>query len=120
LIGTGKYDFPGIRKAGAKALASILSATKWGAWILASPLKGLFNIGIEFIAEYMTNKGLIVLNVGAIYANGVFDQKAFDKALDEGLKKVEAGGLTPQQKKAIDDEVMRSARRFLRFGSTGR
>ncbi len=115
MIGTGKYDFPGIRRAGALGLRALVAGTTWGAAIIAGPFRGVFNVLAEWVSEWLTNRGLLLINVGAIYVNGEFDQGRFDAAFDEGIQKAKAPGLTDAQKKVIDDEVINAFRRFGRI-----
>lgn len=113
---TGRYDFPGIKKWGAKGLTLALSSTAWGAWLVKTPfVRTLVDAFLEQTVNWLANKGLIVLNIGAIYFEGEFDQKAFDQALDEGLRAVKTGSLTPEQMKEIDEKVRIAARKFLKF-----
>lgn len=116
----GKYDFPGIKKWGAKGLSLALATTGWGSWLIKWSFGPLLDWFLEQLVGWLANKGLIVLNIGAIYANGEFDQKAFDDAMNEGIKKVEAarGQLTPDQIKAIDDEVIKAADKFLPYNKS--
>lgn len=122
---TGKYDFPGIKKAGVAAIKAALASSAWGLALLANPFFRAFqpleNVLVEMAINWLANQGLIVLNLGAIYVNGEIDQSLFDKALDDGLRKVELGRdkLTPAEGKKIDDEVIRAARRFIDFGAAG-
>ncbi len=117
MIGSGKYDFPGIRKAGAVAITAALATYSWGAWIVTGPLKKAYGLALEWCLGWLANKGLVVLNVGAIYVKGQFDQDAFDNAMEEGLKRVDKGGLTDAQKKAIDMEVINAFRKFGRISN---
>lgn len=117
MIGTGKYDFPGIRKAGAAALRLALASTSFGAAIVASPLRKVIDLFAEWAVEWLTNRGLVIFNVGAIYVHGEFDQKAFDQAIEKGLEDAKAPGLSAAQKKAIDDEVIKAFRRFGRVAN---
>ena len=110
---TGRYDFAGIKKAGASALALALAASPYTAWIL----KGgkLTTLCLEFLANLLANNGLIIMNLGAIYIEGHFDQKLFDAVLQDSLEKIQLGRdkMTPAQGKAIDDAVRDAARRFI-------
>jgi len=117
MIGTGKYNFEGIRKAGALALSALLSSTGWGASIIASPFKPVINLILEWFSEWLANKGLLIINLGAIYINGEIDQDRFDKAFDEALNKVKIPGLTEDEKRAIDDEIIKAIRKFGRIGN---
>lgn len=116
-MSTGKYDFPGIKKAGAKGLSMLLATFSWGAWILKWGFGPLVDLLLMSLANYLANQGLVILNIGAIYVEGKFDQKAFDTAMNEGIKAVEEarGKLTPEQIKAIDDDVIKAADKFLPY-----
>jgi len=117
VIGTGKYDFPGIRKAGAVALKAVLATTSFGAWVVKSPFSKAFDLFAEWAIEWLTNRGLLIINVGAIYVNGELDQKRFDAAMEIALEKAKAPGLSEAQKKAIDDEVLKAFRAFGRINT---
>lgn len=117
MIGTGKYNFPGIRKAGAVSLQAVLAGTTWGASLIAGPFRGTVKLLLEWLSELLANKGLLFINVGAVYVNGVFDQDKFDKAFEEGLEKSKAPGLNSEQKKVIDNEIIKAFRRFGRIGN---
>lgn len=112
MIGTGKFDFPGIRKAGVKAFSLALASTSWGASALSGPFKPLIEKTLEWVSEWLANKGLLIINVGAIYVAGEFDQSKFDKAMTDALEQAKAPGLSDAQKKAIDDEVIKAFRKF--------
>lgn len=115
MIGTGKYDFPGIRKAATVAINLALAATGWGAWLLASPFRPLVLKIEEWAAEWLANRGLLILNLGAFYVEGVLDQAAFDQAMDEGLEKIKIPGLSEEEKWAIDEKVVQAMRNFGRI-----
>lgn len=113
---SGKYDFKGIKKTGSAGLRAAFAATPQLAWInKGGALTDLF---LEFLTNWLANKGLIVLNVGAFYVSGELDQSAIDKAIDSGLKAVEnsQGKLTPEQMKEIDDAVIKAADKALPYG----
>lgn len=114
---SGRYDFQGIKKAGAAALAVALASSPSTAWIL----KGgkLTKLILEFVANLLANNGLVILNLGSIYVEGHFDQKQFDAVLQDGLDKLKLGKdkITPEQGKAIDDAVRDAARRFINIQS---
>ncbi len=120
---TGKYNFPGIQKAGIAAIKALLATTGWGLAILANPFFKFFepaeDLILDWVINWMASQGLIVLNLGAIYVNGEIDQHLFDKALDEGLTKIELGRdkLSAEDGKKIDDDVIQAARRFIDFGA---
>lgn len=114
---SGKYDFRGIKQLGAKALLRVIAATPWGAALMRFGAGPALEICFEWLANWLANKGLVFLNIGAISAEGAWDQKAFDAAVEAGLAEVavKRGKLTPEQEKAIDDKVRAAARRFLVF-----
>lgn len=115
----GKYDFDGIKTKGAKAVELLLSvAFPPFAAVMRIPVVGsIIDFIIQFIVRWLANHGLIILNVGAYIAEGYFDQKAFDQALDDGIRKVlEAKGvLTPDEAEAIDAQVENAANKFLPY-----
>jgi len=113
----GKYDFPGIKKAGAAGIKVALASTAWGAWLLKSPFSKVVDILIEPFVNWLANQGLVVLNLGAIIVTGEFDQKMFDQALDDGLKTVELGRdkISAAKGKEIDDAVIAAARKYIPF-----
>lgn len=112
---SGKYDFKGIKKWGAVALKAALASTPYTAWVLKGGV--LTDMILEFIANWLANNGLVVFNLGFIYVDGEFDQKQFDSNLDAAFDEIRNKGgrdaLTPEQKKAIDDEVINAARKFI-------
>lgn len=109
-----KYDFPGIKKAGAAAIAAVLSSTGWGSSLLAGPFKKVTIKLIEVLVGYLASKGLLIINLGAIYVEGEIDQSRFDKAMDSALEAIRLKNLTPEQIKALDDEVIKAFRNFAR------
>lgn len=108
----GKYDFPGFKKAGSAALAAVLASTTWGAWLIKSPFKFVFDFASGFLSEWLANKGLLIINIGAIYVEGEIDQSKFDSAFDKALEQIKVPGLSDAQKKGIDDEVIKAFRKF--------
>lgn len=112
---TGKYNFKGIKRLGAAGLRGALLSSPWTAWLIRVP--NFTNFVLEAISNWLANKGLVILNLGAIYIEGEFDQAAWDKAMDNALGEIQLKGgrekLTPEQIKEIDDEIIRKARRFV-------
>lgn len=107
---TGRYDFPGIKKGAALILDGLLAATGWGAWLLASPFKPVYNIARDLFVNWLANRGIIILNIGVNIIDGVLDQKKMDEALDEGIRRVMQGRdkISPAEGKAIDDKVRKA------------
>lgn len=117
-MGTGKYDFPGIRKAGTIALRAVVASTAWGAWLIKSPFNSIFEAASGWLSEWLANRGLIIINITAIYVSGEIDQSQFDKAFNKALDEVKLPGLTDEQKKGIDDKVINAFRKFGRVTSS--
>ena len=112
---SGKYDFKGIKRMGAAGLRAAFAASPYTAWL--NNLGALTDLILEFIANWLANNGLIILNTGAFYVNGELDQNALDNAIDAGLKKVGSNpNLTPEQIKEIDDAVIKAADKALPYG----
>lgn len=113
---SGKYDFRGIKRYGARGLEVALASTAWGAALLKMPVIGnVLSASLELFVNWLANKGLLVLNLAAISIEGEFDQKSFDAAMDEALGAVALGKLTPKQQKEIDDKVIVAFRRFAKL-----
>lgn len=117
MIGTGKYNFPGIRRAGSVAFKALIAGTGWGAWIIASPFRPILDYAVEWVSEWLANRGLLILNLGAIWVDGKIDQSRFDEAMDEALEKAKIPGLTIEEKRAIDAKVKDAFREFARIGN---
>ena len=107
---TGRYDFKGIQKAMGVAIDALIAGTGWGAWLLASPFMPAVNILRDWLINWLANKGLIILNIGANIVDGSIDQKSLDAALDEGIKRVMQGRakISATDGKAIDDAVRKA------------
>lgn len=115
-----KYSFPGIKKFGAKGLELLLSSFSWFAPILKIPIIGTIVDGIlQLLVNWLANNGLVILNIGAIITEGHWDQAAFDSAFDKALASVDThrDSLTDEQKKAIDDSIIKAMRQFLPVNS---
>lgn len=114
---SGKYDLKGLAKLNALGLKALCASTPYFAWIL----KGgkLTDLVFDFLGNWIANWGLVVMNLGAIYVNGEIDQGALDRAIDDGLQKIEKLGskITKSQGEAIDEAVRNAARKFIRFGT---
>lgn len=95
-------------------MKAVLSSTAWGASLLAGPFKGIVDKLLGYLTVYLANKGLLIINLGAIFIEGEIDQKSFDKAMDEALEKVKYKNLSDEERKEIDDEVIKAFRNFAR------
>lgn len=93
--------------------AALLSSPKTS-WLVAWP--ALTNFLLEFLSNYLANKGLIVLNIGAIYVEGELSQNKLDKSFDNYLKYLQnQKPLTDKEIEAIDNEVINAARNFIPY-----
>lgn len=113
---SGKYDFTGIKKTGRLAIKAAFATSPSTAWI--NRFGAITDLILEFGLNWLANRGLIWLNVGAFYVSGELDQKALDRAIENGLKAVENPNikLTPEQMKEIDDAVIKAADKALPYG----
>lgn len=116
---SGKYNFPGIKKLGSAALRVALATSPYTKWLLK--FGSFTDLILEFISNWLANKGLLMLNIGAVYFEGELDQKKFDTAMDTAIKDItNLGGrekLTAQQIKDIDEKVIKAARGFIVIGN---
>jgi len=114
---SGKYDFQGIKKFGGAGLRAAILTTPYLSWM--GRFGALTNLVTEFAANWLANRGLILLNVGAFYIGGEIDQKSLDSAIENGLKAVELsnGKLTPEKMKEIDDAIIKAADKALPYGN---
>lgn len=104
---TGRYDFKGIQKAGRAAIDAILTGTTWGVWLLKSPFKGAVDAIEDAAINWLTNRGLIWINVGAVLIDGKVDEDKLNSALDSAFDKLKIGRdkITPEQGAKIDAET---------------
>ena len=108
---TGKYDFKGLKKLNALGMKAFLSG-------LPAPFSWLASLDalLELIGNWAANKGLVMMNLGAIVRNGAVDQKFFDEQIEAGWSLIEAKGrsdVTPEEGARIDEQVREAARRFI-------
>lgn len=117
---TGRYDFKGIQKAVGVAIDALLAATTWGAWILASPFRPVVTLTENMLTNFLANRGLILLNIGAIIVDGEIDQTRLDSALDAGIKRVQQGRdkITPAEGAKIDADVVKAFDADADFGAS--
>lgn len=112
---SSKYDFQGIKKVGAALVRGALASDPKLAWLLK--FGSLTDLLIEFILNWMANHGLLVFNVGFEILDGKVDQKKLDAQFRMAYEEIRIKGgrekLTTAQKKAIDDEVIKAARKFI-------
>lgn len=104
---TGRYNFKGIQRAVSTGVNLILASTSWGAWILASPFRVVLQAAEDVAVNFLANRGLIVLNIGAIMIDGAIDQSRLDSALTDALTKLQNGRdkITPEEGAKLDQEV---------------
>lgn len=117
---TGRYDFTGIQKAIGVGINAVLATTTWGAWLLASPFMPAVQAMEDAAVNFLANRGLIVLNIGAIMVDGSIDQSRLDSAINDALTKLQQGrsSITPAQGQAIDTEVENAFDQDATLGAT--
>lgn len=100
---------------GASLVRGALASSPKTAWLLK--FGSLLDLVVEFILNWMANHGLLVFNVGFELLDGMVDQKKLDAQLRNAYEEIRVKGgrekLTAAQKKAIDDEVIKAARKFV-------
>ena len=109
-----KYQFDGVSKFSAVMIFTSLASSPFA--FLTTGILGKFTFFIlEKISNWLANKGLILLNVGVNYIAVLNQQGDYDKTIEEAIKKVKdnPGRLTDAQKKAIDQPVIDSFKRFV-------
>jgi hypothetical protein len=116
---TGKYNFRGIKRLGAMGLRRALAASPFTAWMLAGG--SATTLVLEAFSNWLANHGLIILNTGADFLSGEWNQRLFDEAMDKAYEEIRQKGgrekLTAAEKKEIDDEVIKAARKFIVIGN---
>lgn len=111
---TGKYKFDGISNGSAAALIAALSANPSTAFLPKIPF---FRISVTLLFNLMANQGLVVMNLGGYYVNGVLDEKGLKNAIESGIIQVDGrDDLTQEEKDKIDDQVIKAARKALPYG----
>lgn len=117
---SGKYNFKGMKKLGTAGLKSAFALSPSTAWLLK--FGSFLDLFLELFSNWLANRGLILLNVGVDAIKGGEGQRGFDEAMDDAFEKItNAGGvekLTPEQVKAIDDEVIKNARKLVIIGKS--
>lgn len=117
---SGKYNFAGFQKLGTLAIQAALAKQPWAVAIAKVPILGsLLKLVPGLVTNWAANQGLVILNIGYNYVDGEIDQKALDKALEEGLAHLEIGreNVDPVKGAMIDEEVRKAARKFIPYSS---
>lgn len=116
-----KHKLEGIGSASAAmVLASFASNPSLSFLTLNMSGKILFWVLTKFFSA-MASLGLVVLNVGAEKLLTALDKVNYDgswESADKMMAEIRKTGrdLTPQETKTIDDEVIKSFRKFAKFG----
>lgn len=117
----GKYNFANIKKAGAKAILAALAGASWAAAPVAKRLLVIFAPVVDWLFEWgvnwAANNGLVILNLGANWANGEFDQATFDKSIEDALRRIQHGRdkITPEEGAKLDQAIIDAANKFIPF-----
>lgn len=115
-----KYNFEGIKKHGAAQWRALLASSPYTAWTLG--LGRFLDFFLEMLSNFLANKGLVVMNIGAVYVDGEIQEGNINQGQDkaqEDIKKIGRDNLTDAQKKAIDDAFKAKARKFIIIGKPG-
>lgn len=108
-----KYDLKGFGKLNAVTLFAAMASGPLS--FLTNGTLGKFTYYcLKKFGSWAANKGLIFVNVGAEFFEGGWDMENFDEAMDHAIKKVlqTKSRLTEDEKKEIDDKVIKALRRF--------
>lgn len=108
---TGKYDFPGFKELGRDGGRALFLSTPWLSWV-PGPIRDLFT---RALAEWLANKGLVLVNGLAYEIGGSIDSNKLASALSGGITRVDAG-VTPEEGEAIDNAVMEAADDAIPYG----
>jgi hypothetical protein len=117
---TGRYDFKGIQKAVRRVFDIFAATTSFGAWLVASPFKPAIDVIEDLVTNWLINRGLIVIDIGAVMIEGKVDQALLDNALDLAFEKLKVGRdkITPQEGSKIDAETTQAFDQFADIHST--
>lgn len=104
---TGRYSFTGIQRAASVGINALLATTGWGAWLLASPFRIVLDTVEGLAVNWLTNRGLIIFNVGDVLVNGVVNEEKLSATLDSAFDQMKVGRdkITPAQGAKIDAET---------------
>lgn len=111
----GKYDLPGIKRKGAAAIRAALLQFGFFAKVFSGPFGKTAGVVLEFVMEYLANRGIVILNLGVIKIDEKIDPMLLMRALEAGLLAADKPGLTEAEGKALDDQVKKAFRRAVRY-----
>lgn len=102
------------------AFDAIAAGTTWGAWLVTSPFAPVIGALEDAATNFLINRGLIVLNVGAVMVEGVVNQDLLDTAIDNALDKLKLGrnSVTPAQGAQIDADTTAAFDNFANVNAT--
>lgn len=118
---SAKHDLSGIGAASAAVIMAILATNPSTVFLTVGiPGKIVFWI-LEKIFTRLASSGLVILNVGAEKISVVIDKVKFDGSIESAEKliaEIRKTGreLTPEEIKAIDDDVIIVFRKFAKIG----
>lgn len=117
---TGRYDFPGIQKAVRRSIELLAASTTFGAWLIASPFKPVIDAIENLIINWLVNRGLIIIDIGAVMVEGKVNQSKLDAALDAAFEKMKVGRdkITPEEGAKIDAETTQAFDQFADVNAT--
>ena len=111
------YRYEGIGKASALVIFAWLGASSFSVFTTGPLGRFTFYI-LEQFCTYLAGRGIVLLNITVADIQIVGQKKDFDGSFAEAFKEIHGNPkrLTPEQKKAVDEKVMRAFRRFADFG----
>jgi hypothetical protein len=88
--------------------------------LVASPFKPAIDVIEDLVTNWLINRGLIVIDIGAVMIEGKVDQALLDNALDLAFEKLKVGRdkITPQEGSKIDAETTQAFDQFADIHST--
>lgn len=118
---TGRYNFPGIQKAVRAAITVLAASTTWGAWLIASPFQPVIAALEDLAINWLVNRGLIIIDVGAVMIEGKINQEKLDSALDAAFTRLQVGRdkISPEEGAKIDAETTQAFDQFADVNASG-
>lgn len=110
-----KYQFDGISKMTSLLLFNAMASGPW--FFLTQGMLGRFTMFLlKKFSKWALNQGLVIVNIGIDIIEIEMDKRAFDDAMEQAIKKVQSKRkLTPGEIKAIDADVKKAFKEFVRF-----
>lgn len=117
---TGRYNFTGIQKLVTTGVNTLLASTSWGVWLLASPFKPVLQALEDAAVNFLVNRGLIIIDIGAVVVDGQINEDNFNTALTNAFNQLRNGRdqITPTQGAKIDADTTAAFDKFADVNAT--